>query len=140
MNFIVEDDEITEGITGSLIQQLAEKDPPLPIAQQLYSVRILGNISSCPKLSKGVIETIQKDPESFLAISNSLLQSEEEAVYSETIGLLGNIFKAFQDSGLEEEFSERIVNRLVVPRKPKYEFQQYVQQQEEQIQVQTMEN
>lgn len=129
INFIVEDSSVTKGIISSLIHQL--EDNSLPIAQQLYSIRILGNFSTCPKSSDVLIETIEMDPESFLVTANALLQSEEEAVYSETIWFLGNIWKTSQDLDLSRRFIEEIVKRLIVPRKPQYEFQKYIQQQKE---------
>lgn len=122
-----------------LIQHLAvEKEG----AQQLYSIRILGNLASQrngPGLMALRGQLVEKS-RIFIETFNGLLQQPEGAIYRETIWCLGNILSAFVEEGEEERegninIQKLLLEALVVPRRPEYEFSQYAERQAASAQV-----
>lgn len=113
-----------ERIIRQLISQLDQNEDEVA-AQQLYAIRIFGNLATVPNASSIVLRTIQGDSETFIRAFNNLLQSEN-VIFKATLWSLGNILKISQHQSTSgDEFIKTIVKRLVVPRKPDYEFRCY---------------
>lgn len=128
--YSLEDEKIVVELIHLLIYHLVRVEAPMPVAQQLYVIRVLGNLSTVtPNTSKLVVMSILKVPEMFLGAANALLQGQD-LVRREVLWCLGNIMKAGGDSKEGEEYIETVVKRLVVPRTAGYQFRQYMKEKE----------
>lgn len=128
--YSLEDDTVVEELIHLLIYHLVRVESAMPVAQQLYVIRVLGNMATVtPQSSKMVLGSILKVPEMFLVAVNALLQGQD-LMRREVLWCLGNVMKAGVDSKEGEEYVETVVKRLVVPRTAGYQFRQYMNEKE----------
>lgn len=91
------------------------------VAQILYGILVLGNLTT---VSSSIIHAAISDSERFINVFTELL-AFEDIIHIETLWCLGNMLKMSQETGIETDFLEAIVQCLLIPRKPQYMFKQY---------------
>lgn len=123
------DDDLLDKLLNCLLSSLTHEDPPLAKRhQQLYTIRILGNLVVNPGISEKAVTFMIENRETTIKAFQRLLTDPEDAIHEETLWCLGNILVS--SGPKEQQLIENVLGQLVVPRKPKYEFKMYMEQQE----------